>query len=340
MDEQAKPVDLESLATFQQDRVLMSSPTTGSTYVLGKLHGEQAIVHVQKTALDAETAGHLVKTGLEDVQVDLDNRPYFSAHARIRHTPTSPPDVILKLIWPATDTHIRKYSAQVREMIRETPELYEKVVVPYIESFPKERLEWVYNIMDGKKEADRVLFKDDHKEDGFLILPDLKWDGTTMSALYLTVLVNSPIRSKRDLKKSHIPLLKRIRAQVFRTAQKKYGVPPQSLRLFVHYQPSYYHFHVHVVHIQHEGLAGMTVGQAHMLDDIISLLELSSPEPAPTILSQMTFTYALGVEHGLYEALAAGQAENLQHTEEDGRMEKRSADAYDETPLGQKHART
>jgi hypothetical protein len=58
--------------------------------------------------------------------------------------------------------------------------------------------------------------------------------------------------------------------------------------MFVHYQPSYCaskvhggllyrltladHFHVHVVHIEHEGLAGMTVGQAHLLDDLISLV--------------------------------------------------------------------
>jgi m7GpppX diphosphatase len=74
-----------------------------------------------------------------------------------------------------------------------------------------------------------------------------------------------------------------------------------------------------VVHIEHEGLAGMTVGQAHLLDDLISLvsynlhadgtnadskLELSAPAPEPSIIAKMTFTYALGVEHGLYAALA------------------------------------
>jgi m7GpppX diphosphatase len=80
------------------------------------------------------------------------------------------------------------------------------------------------------------------------------------------------------------------------------------------------HFHVHVVHIEHEGLAGMTVGQAHLLDDLISLvsprpaksacltddhqLELSPPGPEPSIITRMTFTYALGVEHGLYAGLA------------------------------------
>jgi hypothetical protein len=40
----------------------------------------------------------------------------------------------------------------------------------------------VYNILDGKKEVERVLFRSEG-EDGFLILPDLKWDQTSISAL-------------------------------------------------------------------------------------------------------------------------------------------------------------
>jgi len=45
------------------------------------------------------------------------------------------------------------------------------------------------------------------------------------------------------------------------------------------------------------------VGQAHLLDDIIDLLELSPPLPEPSLLARMTFTYPLGVEHGLFEGL-------------------------------------
>jgi m7GpppX diphosphatase len=30
------------------------------------------------------------------------------------------------------------------------------------------------------------------------------------------------------------------------------------------------HFHVHVVHVAHEIMAGMAVGQAHMLDDVVN----------------------------------------------------------------------
>jgi m7GpppX diphosphatase len=82
---------------------------------------------------------------------------------------------------------------------------------------------------------------------------------------------------------------------------------------------------VHIVHAGLVGTMGSTVGQAHLLDDLISLvrffaarrctaltaaqLELG-PEDGPSILERMTFTYGLGEEHGLYNALrGAAEAE-------------------------------
>jgi m7GpppX diphosphatase len=64
--------------------------------------------------------------------------------------------------------------------------------------------------------------------------------------------------------------------------QQRYGVPPSQLRLFVHYQPSYYHFHVHVAHIRHEA-AGCLAGKAVLLDEVIGEpLLLLFPPPAHT----------------------------------------------------------
>jgi m7GpppX diphosphatase len=158
----------------------------------------------------------------------------------------------------------------------------------------------VYNILDGVKEAERVVHLDKDPETGFVLVPDLKWDQTSMKALvsstklgeahyqYLTVLVQTKsIRSLRDLSPDHLPLLNKIRDTTRQVVKDKFGVEKDKIRLFVHYQPSYCklfgprrhsselttdHFHVHVVHIDHEGLAGMTVGQAHLLDDLISLV--------------------------------------------------------------------
>lgn len=89
----------------------------------------------------------------------------------------------MKITWPATEEHIRKYTTQNRRMFTETPDIYQNIVLPFIQSFPPSRLDWVLAILDGKKEAERLLYRDDHPTDGFVILPDLKWDGVSLNAL-------------------------------------------------------------------------------------------------------------------------------------------------------------
>lgn len=48
---------------------------SGSAYLLGTLHGEPSIVHVQRTAVDVAKAPELLQRGLESLDVFLDNRP-------------------------------------------------------------------------------------------------------------------------------------------------------------------------------------------------------------------------------------------------------------------------
>jgi len=82
--------------------------------------------------------------------------------------------VKITLIYPATKTHIRKYSAQQARMIVETPEMYEKYVSKYVEQkIAGGRLNWVTNILTHKAESERIVFEDPDPIDGFIILPDL-----------------------------------------------------------------------------------------------------------------------------------------------------------------------
>ncbi len=70
---------------------------------------------------------------------------------------------------------------------------------------------------------------------------------------------------------------------------------------------------------------GMAVGQAHLLEDVLSLvqlffvlptylhskstqLELDQELPGPGIFQKMTLTYGLGDQHGLFAAMKAAQA--------------------------------
>jgi m7GpppX diphosphatase len=69
----------------------------------------------------------------------------------------------------------------------------------------------VFNILDHKKEVDRIVFEDSDPKTGFILLPDLKWDGKTVSNLYLVAIVHEKgIQSLRDLTPEHIPLLQNV----------------------------------------------------------------------------------------------------------------------------------
>ena len=188
------------------------------------------------------------------------------------------------------------------------------------------------DILEGRSEQEKVLVSSPE----FMILPDMKWDLKTISSLYLVAIAQDrSIRSLRDLRKRHLSLLKNIYSEAERIVHQRWGLGKGSLRMFVHYQPSYCtlsmyplsfictyygsldHFHVHIVNVNCDGLLGMSVGQAHLLDDLIMLvctssfcmalihpaqLELSQDE---SIFEKTTFTYGLGDQHGLYEAMKA-----------------------------------
>lgn len=64
---------------------------------------------------------------------------------------------------------------------------------------------------------------------------------------------------------------------------RRHGVAAEQLRVFLHYQPSYYHLHVHFLHVKHDAGMGMAVGKAHLLSDVISesLLSLCSASIDP-----------------------------------------------------------
>ena len=94
--------------------------------------------------------------------------------------------------------------------------------------------------MSGVSEASKVLFNDPDPINGFVILPDMKWDGFNVATLYLVAISRSlEIESLRDLRKEHLYVLKRIRHEAERVVRERWGVEKGGLRFYVHYQPSY-----------------------------------------------------------------------------------------------------
>lgn len=209
----------------------------------------------------------------------------------------------LTIIHPATPKHIAKYTKQSRLLVKETPELYKTVVEPYISANPASRLQWVQNILEERSEMDSLVAADRDPVSGFYLLPDSKWDRRTLSGLYLLAICKDPsIRSIRDIDGTkHLNLLQGIQKAVNEIVPEKYpGVSGSQLRCFIHYQPTYYHFHVHVVHVDMVDGIGALVGQAILLDDVIDNLQTFGPD----FYQRKTMTYTLGCNHDLYPSLS------------------------------------
>ncbi|KAK0457776.1 scavenger mRNA decapping enzyme [Desarmillaria tabescens] len=285
--------------------------TRGIEYTSERL---RAIIRIEKTAFAPELAERFFHSDSEQPTIvssvkliqSTDIYSWLAGWLSSSEEQQPQGDVKIDIICPATDDHIRKYSPQKSTLVRETPELYTSIVRPYIDAFPPARTRWVTKILSGEAEQGTMLFSSPE----FILLPDMKWDLHTIGSLYLVAIARDPaLRSLRDLRLGHVPLLKSIRKEAYRVVQEKWGLPTGSLRMWIHYQPSYYHFHVHIANASYElpGF-GMAVGQAHLLEDVISLLETAATSGID-ILERMTLTYGLGEQHGLYQAMIKAQGD-------------------------------
>lgn len=130
--------------------------------------------------------------------------------------------------------------------------------------------------MEHKQEEDRIIFEDPNPEIGFVLLPDLKWDGRNIENLYILVITHKrDIKSLRDLNNSHLPLLRNIRTRAAEAIELRYGILSTQLRMYFHYQPSFYHLHIHINPIRNDA-PGIWCEKSHMLDTVINNLELLS----------------------------------------------------------------
>ena len=97
--------------------------------------------------------------------------------------------------------------------------------------------QWVYNILEHRSETERIVCEDADPETGFVMVPDLKWDGESLESLYLQALVHRRgLRSIRDLTADHLPLLRNIwtRGTVSHSQTSRRRRRPQSQTLQLH----------------------------------------------------------------------------------------------------------
>jgi m7GpppX diphosphatase len=210
--------------------------------LVGTIDEKPGILLVERAPLPAtEEAIKSFQTSLTNVKNTQANDIYAWYLANVKVTEDGHPDIKLNLIYPCTEKHIKKYLPQTARMVTETPEIYARHVRPHmIRNHAEGRLNWVFNIIEGRKEQEDIIIrstKDFGKdEEGFLLLPDMNWDRLTTSSLRILGLVERrDLMSIRDLKKKHVPWLKRMFANIVHAVAEKYeDVEADMLKCYMH----------------------------------------------------------------------------------------------------------
>ncbi|EDR22058.1 scavenger mRNA-decapping enzyme DcpS, putative [Entamoeba dispar SAW760] len=177
------------------------------------------------------------------------------------------------VISPATQHDIEKNKPQKYELFTETPQIFNSITLPFINSIPPSEFQWIYNILNGTAEQDNVLINDND----YVSLLDMKWDRQNLNQVYGLVLVRDhSIHSLRALNQNHIQLLERIEKTTTKVLTNNYGLKENEIITFVHYIPSFWHFHIHfcTIHSPLFQSLNSVIGRAIPLIDIIQNLKM------------------------------------------------------------------
>ena len=181
-----------------------------------------------------------------------------------------------------------------QQLLIETPDDYHHPSVQlYIQGeVNRPSKQWIGNVLDGTQESEHIKLETDE----FLLLPDTErvnryWgvntgkkvspkinnnnnsNENTVMINWLAIVKDKGIRTLRDLRGEHIPMLERLRDQCISKVQEECGVNSDEIMVYLHYHPSVYHLHIHVAYpyMQHNH---RDVYRIHSLNTVIDNLRL------------------------------------------------------------------
>lgn len=93
---------------------------------------------------------------------------------------------------------------------------------------------WVYDILDEKKEKELRVFENEH----FMLQKDIKFnEGDDLQTLYcLAIPKQRDLKSIRDLNASHLPLLKSMNEECYPAMEKMFGLKRYK------FKPAFFHY--------------------------------------------------------------------------------------------------
>ncbi|KAL7671013.1 hypothetical protein ACOME3_005926 [Neoechinorhynchus agilis] len=214
----------EILKTFKFDKVLSQNVDRKSIALLGTVGASnKAIFILEKAPYNMDTINNDLQFNNNNNNNDDDELTnklvlrqkndiyskyeFFSSNVSIQN---------MTMIYPATDAHILKYSSTEHAFIKETYEIYDKVVRDHVEKAAL-KLNWVWNMFrleeNESKVADGETIILNHKQSGeeFVLAYDYQWNGEQLDDLHLiAILKDCSLRSIRDLRGKHV-LIERIK---------------------------------------------------------------------------------------------------------------------------------
>lgn len=162
-------------------------------------------------------------------------------------------------------TKLKKYSTRI---IKETYEEY----LDFLSKRDIEKDRWIYNIIDGVAEQDKIIYRDL----SLIIIPTYTWDSKNIEKLHILCLpTNTSLRTIRDLSLKDVPLLEHMKAITLIMIEKNYGLKEENLKIFFHYEPSTYHLHIHFINTA-DTKSFSSVEYSHDLDTVIFNLQIDS----------------------------------------------------------------
>ena len=170
-------------------------------------------------------------------------------------------------------------------MVHETAEMVEMAEGFIAQEIQRRR--WIYSIIDGNQEREHVRF--DCAD--FVVLPDVGAQNNERVINWLVIFKDLGLRSVRDLRGVHQPLLMRVQETVQRL------FPKDDTMLYFHSPPSVWQLHLHVAYPCDVLRTTNDMQRVQFLRDVISNLEIDAE-----YYRKATMTYVLPTGHELLKA--------------------------------------
>ncbi|KAL7712263.1 Scavenger mRNA decapping enzyme [Entamoeba marina] len=231
---------------------------------------------------------------VEDVEQNPDNDVVNKTVAATKYIKTykigdATTSYVVNLIHPQTPHEISKYTHQVYRFFYETPELYKQITIPYKNQEPPR--EWINDYLTDKQKP--LL-----RGDGYFLVPDIKWDMKDMKLFYgICFTSDTTITSVRVLRQQHVAFLEKMKKEVLKYIKTVSNLDEEEIVIYIHYHPSFWHFHVHFTSLYFPTLArNNAVGKAILLDTVIENIKADD-----LYYEKATLMVSLGTSHALHD---------------------------------------